>query len=46
MARPKKSNSNGATIGSEAKLRRMADALRGSMDAAIAVNLKDLGYGE
>jgi len=36
MARPKKSthNSNGANIGYEAQLWQMADALRGSMDAA------------
>ena len=34
MAGRKKSNSNGANIGYEAQLWQMADALRGSMDAA------------
>jgi len=34
-----------ANVGYEAQLWQMADALRGSMDAAIAVNLKELGYG-
>jgi type I restriction enzyme M protein len=34
MAARKKSNTNGATVGYEAELWRMADALRGSMDAA------------
>ncbi len=34
MARKKKTNSNGANVGYEAELWRMADALRGSMDAA------------
>jgi len=38
-------NSNGANIGYEAELWKMADALRGSMDAAIWKNLKELGYG-
>jgi type I restriction enzyme M protein len=36
---------DGATVGYEARLRQMADALRGSMDAAIAANLKEPGYG-
>ena len=36
---------NGATTGYEAELWQMADALRGSMDAAIAENLeKDDAY--
>src|SRR3990170_7536676 len=34
MPRKKKSNSNGANVGYEAQLWQMADALRGSMDAA------------
>ena len=34
MAGRKKTNSNGANIGYEAQLWQMADALRGSMDAA------------
>ena len=34
MARPKKQASNGATVGYEAELWKMADALRGSIDAA------------
>jgi hypothetical protein len=34
VARNKKTNSNGANVGYEAELRRVADALRGSMDAA------------
>ena len=34
MAGKKKNNSNGANVGYEAELWRMADALRGSMDAA------------
>ena len=34
MSRPTHSNGNGANIGYEAQLWRMADALRGSMDAA------------
>ena len=34
MAGKKKTNSNGANVGYEAELWRMADALRGSMDAA------------
>lgn len=37
---------NGATTGYEAELWQMADALRGSMDAAIAENLEKLGFGE
>ena len=37
---------NGATTGYEAELWQMADALRGSMDAAIAANLAKLGFGE
>lgn len=36
---------NGATTGYEAELWQMADALRGSMDAAIDANLKALGFG-
>ena len=34
MAGRKNSNSNSATVGYEAELWKMADALRGSMDAA------------
>ncbi|MDE2704994.1 MAG: hypothetical protein F4Z57_12100 [Gemmatimonadetes bacterium] len=37
---------NGATTGYEAALWQMADALRGSMDAAIDANLKALGFGD
>ncbi len=43
---------NAATVGYEADLWRMADALReqhseaAKLDAAIAANLKDLGYGD
>ena len=37
---------NGATTGYEAELWQMADALRGSMDAAIDENLKALGFGD
>ena len=40
-----KPGGNGATTGYEADLWRMADALRGSMDAAIEVNLSRLGFG-
>ena len=36
---------NGATTGYEAELWQMADALRGSMDAAIDANLEKLGFG-
>ena len=49
MARAKKKprkNDNGATVGYEAQLWQMADALRGSMDAAITANLKELGYDD
>ena len=34
MAKHKASNGNGANVGYEAQLWQMADALRGSMDAA------------
>ena len=37
--------STGAATGYEAELWAMADTLRGSMDAAIAENLKALGFG-
>ena len=40
-----KPGGNGATTGYEADLWRMADALRGSMDAAIQKNLEQLGFG-
>ena len=43
---PSNAEGNGATTGYEAELWQMADALRGSMDAAIAANLEKLGYGE
>jgi hypothetical protein len=50
MARTKKDDqkktNNGANVGYEAELWQMADALRGSMDAAIAADLRELGYGE
>lgn len=35
---------SGATVGYEAQLWQMADALRGGMDAAIAANLWTLGF--
>ena len=43
---PSNTEGNGATIGYEAALWQMADALRGSMDAAIDANLKALGFGD
>ena len=43
---PSNTESNGATTGYEAALWQMADALRGSMDAAIAETLEKLGFGE
>ena len=50
MARTKKDDqkktNNGANVGCEAELWQMADAPRGSMDAAIAADLRELGYGE
>ncbi len=45
------SEASAATVGYEAQLWQMADALReqqaqaAKLDAAIAANLKDLGYG-
>src|SRR5437762_2817973 len=48
MAKQKAKNGNGANIGYEAELWRMADALRGSMDAAeykhVALGLLFLKY--
>ena len=35
---------NGAVTGYESELWQMADTLRGAMDAAIAGNLKTLGF--
>ncbi len=36
---------NSANVGYATELWKMADTLRGNVDAAIAANLKDLGYG-
>lgn len=50
MARSKKNDqkktNNGANVGYEAELWRMADALRGSMDAVTTANLRGHGYGD
>ena len=50
MARSKKNDqkktNNGSNVGYEAELWQMADAPRGSMDAAIAADQRELGYGE